>query len=151
MKKLVYFCFALLMFSCNSAKNEQNMTPTLIAEGNLYGNENEGLVENNMALKNQTEWTEVATKMNKVNATIKEEQINNVDFDKQMVIVLIDQQRTKGGHSIKILDIENREESVVVKIQKSQTEGMATMVMTQPFYVATIPKTDKEIEFKEVE
>ncbi|MCL6219630.1 protease complex subunit PrcB family protein [Zunongwangia pacifica] len=126
------------------------MNPTLIAEGNLYGNGNDGLVETNMVLKNQAEWKEVAAKMNKINATIKEEQIDAIDFDKQMVIVLIDQQRTKGGHSIKIAAVDNKMQSVVISIQKSHPEGMATMVMTQPYYVATIPKTDKQIEFEEV-
>ena len=140
----------MLIFSCNSAQNSENMNPTLIAEGNLYGNGNDGLVENNMVLKNQTEWKEVAAQLNKLNANIKEDQIKAVDFKKQMVIVLIDQRSKKGGYAIKILSIENKEESLVIRIQKSQTEGMATMVLTQPYYVATIPKTDKEIQFEEV-
>ena len=84
------------------------MNPTLIAEGNLYGNGNDGLVENNMVLKNQTEWKEVAAKLNKLNANIKEDQIKAVDFKKQMVIVLIDQQRTKGGYAIKISGVKNK-------------------------------------------
>ena len=150
MKNLVYCCLVMLMFSCNSAQNSENMNPTLIAEGNLYGNGNDGLVENNMVLKNQTEWKEVAAQLNKLNANIKEDQIKTVDFKKQMVIVLIDQQRTKGGYAIKISGVKNKEESVVINLRKSQTEGMATMVMTQPYYVGTIPKTDKEIEFEEV-
>lgn len=151
MKKFVYFCFAIVMFSCNSAKNAQHMSPILIAEGNLYGSGSEGLSKANMVIHNQTEWKELIAKMNATNETVKKDQMNAVDFDNQMVIALIDQQRTKGGHSIKISGVENKKESVVVNIQKSQPEGMTTMVMTQPYYLATIPKTKKEIVFEEVE
>ncbi|WP_417884757.1 hypothetical protein [Zunongwangia sp.] len=150
MKKLVCFCFAILMFSCNSAKKLQNINSSLIAEGNLYGNGAEGLSEKNRVLKNQKEWKDLVAKMNTVNAAIEEDQVNSVDFDKQIVIALIDKQRNKGGYSIKISTIENKKESVVIKMKKFQTEGMATMGMMQPYYLATIPKTNKEIIFEEV-
>lgn len=152
MKKLVYFfCFSILMVGCNSAKNLQNINPNRIAQGNLYGDGIEGLKQTNMVLKNQKSWKDLVTKMNTVNATIGDNQHNSVDFDQQMVIALIDQQRTKGGYAIKISAIENRKKSVVVKIKKSQAEGMATMVMIQPYYLATIPKTKKEIIFEYIE
>ncbi|WP_283640458.1 protease complex subunit PrcB family protein [Mesonia mobilis] len=151
MKNLVYICFAIFMFSCNSAKNTQHMAPKVISEGNLFGSGSEGLMQQNTVITNETEWKEFMMRLNAANETIKKDQVSAIDFDEQNVIVIIDKQRNTGGHKIEIAETYTQNGIVYFTVKKTHPEGMATSVMTQPYYIATIPKTKQEIEFKEAE
>ena len=151
MKNFIYICLAVFFFSCNSAKTTQHMAPKVISEGNLYGSGSEGLRQQNTIITNETEWKEFMLKLNSANETIKKDQASKIDFDEQNVIAIIDQQRTTGGHKIEIGQTHTQNGTVYFTIKKSHPEGMATMVMTQPYYLATIPKTKQEIKFKEAE
>ncbi|HIB37925.1 protease complex subunit PrcB family protein [Mesonia sp.] len=151
MKNLVYICIAIFMFSCNSAKNTQLMVPKVISEGDLYGSGSEVLMSQNTVIATKTEWKELVAKINATNQTLTKDQIDAIDFDEESVIVLIDQQRNTGGHKIEIGETYSQNGIVYFTIKKTHPEGMATSVMTQPYYLATIPKTKQEIEFKEAE
>ncbi|MBW2960308.1 protease complex subunit PrcB family protein [Mesonia aestuariivivens] len=151
MKNLIYICLAVFMFSCNSAKDMQHMAPKVISEGNLYGSGSEGLTQQNTIITNETEWKEFIARVNSTNEVIKKEQASKIDFDEHNVIAIIDQQRTTGGHKIEIGETYTQNGIVYFTIKKSHPEGMATSVMTQPYYLAAIPKTKQEIEFKEAE
>ena len=139
------------MFSCNSAKNTQLMVPKVISEGDLYGSGSEVLMSQNTVIATKTEWKELVAKINATNQTLTKDQIDAIDFDEESVIVLIDQQRNTGGHKIEIGETYSQNGIVYFTIKKTHPEGMATSVMTQPYYLATIPKTKQEIEFKEAE
>ena len=71
--------------------------------------------------------------------------------DEQNVIAIIDKQRNTGGHKIEIAETYTQNGIVYFIIKKTHPEGMATSVMTQPYYLATIPKINQKIEFKEAE
>ena len=53
-----------------------------------------------------------------------------------------------GGHSIKINSISETTNELIVYYTEKHPTGMATSVMTQPFYMAKIHKTDKNVRFE---
>jgi len=71
-------------------------------------------------------------------------------FKERILIVIFDKQQTTGGHSIEIVESEQTSGKIIFKYRKSHPEGMATSVMTQPYYLASIIKTDREIIFEEI-
>jgi len=149
MKNLVYICLAIVMFSCNSAKNNENITLNLISKGNLHGNGAEGIEEQQTVIDNQQDWN---TLFEKINSNEKSAATSSIDinFEKQMLLAIFDQQRTTGGHAISIVESVEAKNKITFKYTITHPDGVATMAMTQPFYLATISKTDKEIVFEEV-
>ena len=57
-------------------------------------------------------------------------------------------QKNTGGYGIGIEDVKEVDNKVIVKIKKTYPDGMATMVITEPFVIAKI-NTTKKIEFEE--
>ena len=68
-----------------------------------------------------------------------------------MIIVCIDKLRESGGYEISIVDILEDEEKMVIIIEHVSPSEMATSVLTQPFHVVKITKSEKKIIFKEKE
>ncbi|SHI63792.1 PrcB C-terminal [Mesonia phycicola] len=149
MKNLVYICLAIVMFSCNSAKNNENITINLISKGDLYGDGAEGIEEQQTVIDNQQDWNALFEKIN-INEKSAATSFISIDFNKQMLLAIFDKQRTTGGHAISIVESVEAKNKVTFKYKITHPDGLATMVMTQPFYLATIAKTEKEIVFEEV-
>lgn len=70
-----------------------------------------------------------------------------IDFTKNNVVALFMGQKSSGGYRIGIEKLEINGNTAIVTVSKKSPEGMATTVMTQPYYIAAITKTDK-VEFK---
>ncbi|NQY06512.1 MAG: protease complex subunit PrcB family protein, partial [Flavobacteriaceae bacterium] len=71
-----------------------------------------------------------------------------VDFEKETIIALFMGQKNTGGFPIRIDTIDEKDDKLVVNVLEKTPEGkFATMVITQPFCIAKINKTDKEITF----
>lgn len=68
MKRLTLLLLSLLFISCN--KNDLKVGPletTLISKGELYGNGQENITKQNLAISNSADWNELMEKMNSVN------------------------------------------------------------------------------------
>ena len=63
------------------------------------------------------------------------------------IIAVFDKIYGNGGHSIDIIKITENENKVIVTIENI-LGGDATSIMTQPFHIVKIPKTDKLIIFE---
>ena len=85
--------------------------------------------------------------MNAVNKVSDNFTETKIDFSKFTVIAVFDAVKTSGGHSIE-LDIKPNTENVVVEVSRKSPDGMATSVMTQPYHIVKIPKTDLPIVFQ---
>ena len=74
-----------------------------------------------------------------------------VDFDEEMVIALFMGKKNAGGYNIAIDSINEYESHLEIIVSESTPQENATMVITKPFYVCKIKRTDKEILFKKKE
>lgn len=72
-----------------------------------------------------------------------------VDFSERTAIVLLLGERRTGGYGISIRDVVygSGEVEVVVEIERPEPGAMLTQALTAPYYIATIPATDREIVF----
>jgi hypothetical protein len=150
MKKIIYFCFAILLFSCNSAQKPIEMNLNVISKGNLYGNGQEGINEQHTVIKTEKEWLDLKQKMNATGNLTQELNSISVNFKEKILIAIFDKKRTTGGHSVEIVQTDQIPGEIKIGFKKTSPEGMATSVMTQPYYLATITKTDKKIMFEEI-
>lgn len=76
-----------------------------------------------------------------------------INFDKEMVVALFLGEKNSGGYAISVEKIFNTSNKtyVVYKETSPKPGEMVTTVMTQPFTIAKIPKTSKEIVFKKLD
>lgn len=150
MKTIFFICSALLFFGCNSGKKTTATSDSLqmISQGNLHGAGSEGIEAQQRVITSEQEWNALLKKMNSVNPISENFKIKEIDFSKEAVLVLFESVKTTGGHSVGVSGIRETDENIVVKVQKTAPEGMATTVMTQPYYLAKIKKPSKPVVFE---
>lgn len=147
-KSILKIAFTLLLFvglSCNSDDNLQNETTVNFIEvgkGALYGGGQENISQSNLVINNQTEWDDLKTKMNSINNTT-DGFLNQIDFDSSIVIAKFSEVKGNGSELL-ITEIIETENTLTVF---SEQEDFATLVVTQPFHIVQIPKTEKTIVF----
>ncbi len=71
-----------------------------------------------------------------------------VDFSQEMVIAVVDKQESSGGFGFEITGIEEVEGRLVVRVSKTipGPDCIVTAVITQPFHVVRMAKSDLEPE-----
>ncbi|SFZ93280.1 hypothetical protein SAMN05428642_10343 [Flaviramulus basaltis] len=138
-----------IVISCNNDDNSNtiNIESTLIAKDNLFGNGSEGLSKQNMVITDQSIWDELITKMNTTNNESSNFSEVDIDFSEYLIIAIFDEIKTNGGHSLE-LNIFSNTENIIVKITDLAPQGNATTVMTQPYHIVKIPKTNLPIVFE---
>ncbi|TDE46673.1 protease complex subunit PrcB family protein [Flavobacterium rhamnosiphilum] len=140
--------FIGLMTSCS--KTDEDLNPlnlTAIGQNNLFGNGRENIVQQNFTISDSDSWNELLTKMNSVNNNSDGFTETNIDFANFMVIAVFDKVYGNGGHSIDIIKITETENKIIVTID-NVLKGNATAVMTQPYHIVKIRKTNKLILFE---
>jgi len=138
--------------SKNSKESLELIDFNMTYQGNLYGAGEEGIYESNLVIQTEHAWRELLSKMNSVNGIVlssfTKRESKRVNFDKNTVIACFDKIQNSGGHSIVIVDIEEGRDQLTVWTKKGFPSGIATSVMTQPYYIVVIPATTKMVEFK---
>ncbi len=71
-----------------------------------------------------------------------------VDFSSEMVIAVVDRAEPSGGFRFEITDIEDVEGRLVVRVSKAipGPDCIVTAVITQPFHIVRMAKSDLEPE-----
>lgn len=139
-----------LLFSCSN--NDQNnrttiITPTVIGYGELYGNGEENISQQNRIITNSTDWNNLKAQMNIVNNATEGFDEVGIDFATCKIIATFDQIRGNGGYIIDNSTIIENADTIIVTIQQTSPTGAATTVMTQPFKIVRIPISSKPIIF----
>ncbi|MGO2101618.1 MAG: protease complex subunit PrcB family protein [Psychroflexus halocasei] len=146
LKKLIVISLVITGISCKSYQDPSTENMTIIHQSELTGNGEEGINGSYHVIENQEDWNALEEKMNSINdQRIKMDPVN---FKNEMIIALFSEVKNSGGHSIKIKEITQKDNQVIIKVEETSPRGLATSMMTQPYYIAKIPKTDKLIEFK---
>lgn len=149
--KLLGIAILLFALNCKSAENQAKMIKEnviLLGKGNLYGSGSEGIDQQNLVITNSEEWRDVLGKINSVNNVSNSFSETKIDFSKYNVIAVFDDVKTSGGHSIE-LDIAPNSENIIVNVIRKAPKGIATSVMTQPYYITKITKSDLPIKFSD--
>jgi hypothetical protein len=148
--KMIVAMVLLFALNCKSSQDQDKMVNediVLIAKGNLYGAGEEGIVKRDSVILNENDWQELLIKMNRINKVSNGFSETKIDFLKYSVIAIFDSVKSSGGHSLE-LDFNSNVENIEVIINRKSPDGMAATVMTQPYYIVKIPKTDLPIVFK---
>ena len=119
---------------------------SLIAKGNLYGSGAEGIVAQNLIISNQNDWDNLIEQMNSVNKVSDSFSETTIDFSKNSIIAVFDDVKGSGGYSLE-LDISSTSENTLVSVSHIAPKGNATTVMTQPFHIVKITKSDLPVIF----
>ncbi|MDG1334122.1 MAG: hypothetical protein P8P74_17450 [Crocinitomicaceae bacterium] len=123
---------------------QTNFPIKTISEGYLTGNEEEGIGEGGMVINSQADWDALTTKMNSVNEAIEPQ---TVDFSKVTVLAFFDQMRGSGGYTVDIVSVKKDGNKLVATVKKTVPKEDAIEIMTQPFMIGFIDKTDLPILF----
>ena len=147
MKQIVLFF--IILFSLNSCCNDDSETIIVdtIGKNNLYGGGEEGISKSNLVINDSENWNNLITKMNSRSNVSNSFTETDIDFTKYQIIAVFDEVKYSGGYSIDIIDITENNGTVVIKIENLK-KGDATSVITQPFHIIKIKKTNKEIVFE---
>lgn len=139
----------LILFSCKAQEKHSKMEKVesvLIAKGNLYGSGSEGIVEQNLIISNQKDWNDLLIKMDSINKVSNSFLETNIDFSLFNVIAVFDKVRGSGGYSLN-LNIVNDSENILINTIYLSPKGIANAIMTQPFCLVKISKTDLKVIF----
>ncbi|MFH1825210.1 MAG: protease complex subunit PrcB family protein [Candidatus Firestonebacteria bacterium] len=98
----------------------------------------------NLIIKTNVEWEEVWKK------TFSDKEIPKIDFDKKMAILVFAGEKMTGGYEISIKEINYEKDKIIVKISEiiPPRNAFCIMVITSPFYIKIIDKSDLPVEFK---
>ncbi len=151
MKKSLFIFLSILLFvSCDNDENDNNefdpieINFTEIGKGTLSGSGQENIPQSNLIIQNQAEWQSLIDNMNSINNVTSVFLETEIDFDSYTIIAVI--LEVKGsGWEIEINNIIENDNSINVSTQETE---YFTLVMTQPFYIAKIPNSEKTIIFE---
>jgi len=119
-------------------------TSTFIEAGNLFGSGEEGITEGGHVFNSWDEAKAFTVKMNKFNKGFKG---FSVDMEEKTVITYFDQVRPTLSYAVKFVSMMEYSGKIEVKYQLVSPTGPAAEVITQPYVMVCIPKTNKEISF----
>lgn len=152
--KIFAFIFSILILGCNTQQKttegekntDANINITLLNEGSHGGfDEAKSLV-----IKTEEELQKIYTKINMIRRPGLP--VPKIDWENEMVIAIFMGEKTTGGYSAKVENIiQNSDNSLEVIVNEKAPQGMATMVICQPFYICKVKRNDNEVTFKKVE
>ena len=138
-----------LLIGCNKKENSyipQNLTSVWIGKGDIYGNGDENIPQQNIIITNQEDWNNLMNSMNSVNNVSNSFTETNINFEVYQIIAVFDEIKNSGGYSIDITSVVENEDNIVVFVDKL-LNGSVNDVITQPFHIIKIQKSNKLIYF----
>lgn len=149
-KSVLIILLSIFVFGCNSDDDNSEMADvesTLIAQDVLSGNGEEGIVQRNMVITDQSTWNDLIDKMNSVNNESDKFSERDIDFSDYTVIVVFDEIRESAGYRVE-LNITSNLENIIVGVTDITPQGNNLAVMTQPYHIVKISTSDLPIIFE---
>ncbi|WP_461599024.1 protease complex subunit PrcB family protein [Winogradskyella sp.] len=119
----------------------------VIGKGNLYGSGAERIDKQNLVITTSEEWKDLLNKMNSVNNVTDSFSETEIDFSKYIVITVFEEVKNTGGHSLDLI-IQEAKDKILVEVLRKSPDGIATSVMTQPYFIVKILKNDLPVVFQ---
>jgi len=143
------FTSLLIIISFAFSLNTKNQTNEPHFTKIIQGNHSNILKNSNIVINNDNELSNLLNKINAVNTNPYNKP--NIDFNKQQVIGLFMGSQNIEGYKIKILNVTyNKTETIVSYFYmdpSATTKTKNEMIVSQPFILATIKKTNNPIKF----
>jgi hypothetical protein len=142
---LILICSISFFTSCNNDDNSEfestEINFTEIGKGALFGNGQEGITQSNVTISNTNDWKYLISQMNSVNNVSDNFTETDINFNEFTVFAIFLEIKSNGWE----IGTENvTENQNNISISTLETE-FDTSVMTQPFSIVKINKTDKSI------
>ncbi len=149
MKKMILILSILLtIYSCSVNDNNQNLPQNkgfdVIYNGVLSGDGSEGITQSKMVINNTIDWQNLITQMNSFNNVSGNFSETDINFDNYLIIAVFLEVKPNGWE-VEITDITENENSSVVSTKETE---FISSVITQPFSIVKIRRTEKTIEFE---
>ena len=137
MKKIAALSLLLVtIFGCSAQKGKDRHDGYTIVKQESYGGRE---TAGNETITTQAELV-------KLYAELNIEEVPSIDFKKQNVVALFMGQKRTGGYTISIGSLDVLNDTATIKVLETTPEGgMATMALTAPYCIASIPKTAKVV------
>ena len=151
MKDLIFLLALTFIVGCNKNDDEfipLTISPTLIGHGNLYGNGQEKITKQNLIITSNKAWTELMTKINSANSETDSFIETEIDFSNFILLAVFDEIKMNGGYTIDITGVVENKNDLTVTIRNLSPNGAVYTVITQPYDIVKIPKTEKRIVFR---
>ena len=76
-----------------------------------------------------------------------------IDFENKMIILVASGMQRSGGHKIKVKSVEESKSSIIVNIENSKPgeSCMTTSIITFPYQIIELKKSNKEVNFNSAE
>jgi hypothetical protein len=148
-KKSLLILLSIFILSCNTEDDNfeiANVESALIAKGNLYGNGEEGIIQQNIVISNQNSWSDLITQMDSSNNVSDSFLETNIDFSQYRIIAIFDEIKDNGGYLLE-LSINSNLDNIIVSII-NDSQGDTSNVITQPFHIVKIQKSNLPIVFE---
>lgn len=154
----LFLLITQLFFSCTVTKPAEQLvterTPvnfTVLKKGILYGGGSEEIEEGVAVVRSFEELQSILAKVNSANQTVDEGLVSDIHFfDENMLIFVFDKLRGTGGFTMSVQGIYQSKEHLVLELVKSAPDGPATTVMTQPFQIIELQKSDLPVSLKTI-
>lgn len=144
-----------MLLSCQSEESEPlaaNTNPssvefTEIGNGELMGSEN--FTASALVIENEEQWNALKAQMDLFNHYSEGFTENNIDFSEYRIIAVIDELRNYGGYDITVASITETDGQLIVDVENSDGgPGSAATVMTQPFHIVKIQRSNLPVVFE---
>lgn len=153
------YSFSAVFTSCGTSdiKHTENTVSKRIdylpvKNGVLHGAGEEGISQGVVGISSIEDYNELRNKMNSVNEELEEDIIADERFfDEEMLIFVFDKVRGTGGYTFEVEEITENNEVLQVKAISKPPSDPATSVMTQPYQIVSINKSDKELSLEVIE
>lgn len=146
---ILFLAMSLLsLSSCRAVKEAelpQEVYYKTLKNGAMYGGGEEGLNAGFIAIRSREDWENLVKQMNKINEHVDISIADEVDFEQDMIIALIDQLRGSGGYTFSTESIIREGDQLSIYLLSKAPEGSSTSVMTQPYELIKTRKTDLTI------
>ncbi len=70
-----------------------------------------------------------------------------IDFAKDMVIAVFPGQMNSGGYTVEITEVTSDRKKLMVTVVVTKPTGFATTVMTQPYHIIKVKKTELPVDY----
>ena len=160
MRNIFLLLVCLIFLSCNNNDEPTpipfvpvTITPTLISKYNIGVSSSIGISEQKTIYNESTNWNLLLNQIEDYYLPLGEDYLaqhfleTNIDYTNYTVIAVFDRVYGNGGHSIDITNITEYENTIVVTVENLLT-GNGSSVITQPYHIVKIPKTNKPIIFQ---
>ncbi len=157
MKKLIVLTWLFLVgVACSSDNNNKNkkienffepreIEMETIAQGDYFGNSVESEFR---VIQEQSEWNDLLDNSH-MRSYITNPLFFEIDFTQFDIVVVFDEGKATGGHSIDIVNVVEEQERVVVNIDRI-LKGDDTLIAPRPFHIVKISKLGKPVVFEEL-